>query len=421
MIWNAPALAGLAFCNQTSEKMGVAIAYHEQNHWRSIGWYIVKPGDCTIVIGGPLDQEYYWFSAHTQDMEWTSPEEANTGVFCTSTNPFNYIDSNRSDCEHHVFSRIDTGQAANFTQPLDELRTGPLEAAEACAGQVSDGLEAFTSCWMRSRSTVSQRRILDCTQNYQDKADIALCAADGVLPAQAYQAAKCVSDYDHGDDEAELVSCVAKGNVSPEAQRALDCALKSDDDLASYSFVTCVGSQYLTDDQTKILDCVSQNSDSYEDAALCVASSRLPPEASKALGCVLDNDDYLSMGVCAAGGDSLTPEQRTFASCAIETGGQPYAFAVCFGSQTTINELQKCLTQGIGGHGCFGDDNTAVKFVNDAWKDVTQGPGAKNDLFGADGWTATALGNAASDIRNGPGHNNEIVGGGGFLARTFHW
>jgi hypothetical protein len=50
--------------------------------------------------------------------------------------------------------------------------------------------------------------------------------------------------------------------------------------------------------------------------------------------------------------------------------------AGCVGTQLTATELQKCLTNGIGGNdGCFGENNTAVKFVTNAFNDITKSPG----------------------------------------------
>lgn len=113
------------------------------------------------------------------------------------------------------------------------------------------------------------------------------------------------------------------------------------------------------------------------------------------------------MGVCAAG-NSLTPEQQAFLECAIQTGGQPYAYAGCVGTRLTLNEIDKCFSQGIGGDGCFGDNNTIVNFHKNAWKDVTEGPGPSNDLVGEDGALVRTMRNAWSDITEGPGPNNEI-------------
>lgn len=111
-------------------------------------------------------------------------------------------------------------------------------------------------------------------------------------------------------------------------------------------------------------------------------------------------------------------EQEVFAGCAVSTGGQPYAFAGCVGSQLTKMELQKCFTHGIGGSGCFGQNNTVVKFVNNAWKDVTEGPGPSNDLLGRDGFIGRKLRDAEGDLRYGAGSSNDLVGRCGFMGRT---
>jgi hypothetical protein len=126
---------------------------------------------------------------------------------------------------------------------------------------------------------------------------------------------------------------------------------------------------------------------------------------------------YVQMGVCAAG-SNLTSEQQVYVQCAASTGGQPYAFAGCVGTQLTLNELQKCLDSGIGGRGCFGDNNAVVKLVKNAWKDVTEGTGPSNELLGRDGFVGRTLENARRDIEHGFGPTNDLFGGQGFAGRT---
>ena len=90
----------------------------------------------------------------------------------------------------------------------------------------------------------------------------------------------------------------------------------------------------------------------------------------------------------------------------------------CVGTTLTLNELQKCLTSGIGGSGCFGDNNTAVKFVTNAFKDVTEGPGPSNDLLGRDGWVGRTAQNIANDLTYGPGASNDLVGEDGWVCQN---
>ena len=88
------------------------------------------------------------------------------------------------------------------------------------------------------------------------------------------------------------------------------------------------------------------------------------------------------MGVCVAG-PRLTPEQRVFVRCAVSTSGEPWSMALCVGGQDTVNELTKCINVGFGSNGCFGPGNTVVQFVQNAWKDVTVGPGPGNEMVKA--------------------------------------
>ncbi len=180
----------------------------------------------------------------------------------------------------------------------------------------------------------------------------------------------------------------------------------------------CAAGTQMTPEQRRLYDCIAQNFNNYQAAGLCVAGTGLSQDQRRIANCVMQNrGSYVQMGVCAAGGN-LTPEQQVFVQCAASSGGQPYAFAGCVGTQLTLNELQKCLDQGIGGSGCFGDNNTAVRFVKNAWKDVTEGPGPSNDLLGRDGFVGRTLENARRDLEEGPGPTNDLFGGQGRVGRT---
>jgi hypothetical protein len=65
------------------------------------------------------------------------------------------------------------------------------------------------------------------------------------------------------------------------------------------------------------------------------------------LSCVTQNKgDIKSSAVCALVKD-LTPEQQIAISCAMSTGGQPYAFAACVGGQLFASEVSKCWEDGV--------------------------------------------------------------------------
>jgi hypothetical protein len=121
----------------------------------------------------------------------------------------------------------------------------------------------------------------------------------------------------------------------------------------------------------------------YVKAGLCAAATQLNNDQMRIVSCILNNEgNYLQMGVCAAG-NTLTPEQQVFVNCAITTGVASYAFAGCVGTQLTVNELNKCFSDGIGGKGCFGENNTIVKTITNSWHDVTHGPGPGNETVKA--------------------------------------
>jgi hypothetical protein len=89
----------------------------------------------------------------------------------------------------------------------------------------------------------------------------------------------------------------------------------------------------------------------------------LGADASKgqkiALECAA-NSDYTDMASCAGANlfnVNLNPEQEIAVQCIVSSGGQPYAAAGCMATRLTARELIKCLTDGYGGAGCFGDDN----------------------------------------------------------------
>jgi hypothetical protein len=270
---------------------------------------------------------------------------------------------------------------------------------------------------MRNMATEKQRAILDCWDKSGGTASFAICASKDNLGQKEYQIASCAGQYNSDRITSNFLKCIAGTQFNQSDQRLINCAL---DNRQNYSgTLACAALANLTPEQQRLYRCVSNNTNSYVAAGVCIAGDRLSPEQSRIASCVLNNSgSYAQMGVCAVG-NNLTPEQQAFASCAISTGGQPYAFAGCVGTQLTLNELQKCMTRGIGGSGCFGENNTAVKFVTNAFKDITEGPGPSNDLLGRDGWVGRTAQNIANDLTYGPGDSNDLVGRDGWVCRTF--
>jgi hypothetical protein len=228
----------------------------------------------------------------------------------------------------------------------------PTEAAENCASRGLNGdLNNFSSCWVTEMMTDEQREAANCV------------AANNGLGGAAF--------------------CLAGINLSPTGLQLARCAQQSGGNLQA--------------------------------AALCAGRQFLDPESQRLAGCVASNPTNFWGAAICAGGRDMTPEQQVFANCAVATGIQPYAMAGCVGGQLTTNELQKCLTIGIGGRGCFGDNNTITRAVRDAWKGISGGPnsvlnqpgeifGGPNSVFNNPG----QLAGGPNSVINNPG---QVLGG----------
>lgn len=410
---SSSAYAGLFACNNTAKEISVAVGWKENDAWMAKGWTNIPSRDCKALLLGRLTGRYYYYYAVSSDgrNEWTSQRGAK---FCTSRKAFRLVDSDA--CEGEIFRRLDVGNDEQHTFTFTE-QGDPLAAATRCASLRSDGMDAFAKCWMKGVATSKQRQMLDCVDKTKSKASLAICAAgaSGQVSGDTLRVATCAHNYSQQKRGDLFLSCIAKGNLNESQARAFDCAVKNETlaDAAS-----CAASGELNPEQRRIVGCVSRHRNNYVNAGLCAASGSLSPEQQRVAGCVLNSrGNYLQMGVCATGAD-LTPEQQVFANCAVTTGGQPYAFAGCVGTQLTLNELQKCMTEGIGGSGCFGENNTATKLVRNAWKDVTEGPGPSNDLLGQDGWVGRHMQNAVKDVTEGPGNTNDLVGKDGWVCQN---
>jgi uncharacterized membrane protein len=414
IVCTSVAHAGLFFCNNSGQEIAVAVGWREDGVWLSKGWYRIKSRECGAALLGVLkNQRYYYFAESIGgNLEWSGKGESNAGFFCTVQNRFFFRNDN-NNCKGSNFKNLWVGDAHQYTVTLNESQTDPAAAALNCRG--SANIDSFSKCWMRQVATDRQRRMLDCVQHTRSKASLALCVSKDSLSSDAYKVATCANTYSQNRRGDQFLECIASDSLSDDQAKAFQCAVNHKGD--NQAIFACMATSQLSPEQRRVIGCVANNT-GYIDAGLCAAGDNIKPEHRRIAGCVMSNKgNYMQMGVCAVG-SNLTPEQQVFAQCAVSTGGQPYAFAGCVGGQLTMNELQKCMTDGIGGGGCFGNNNTAVKFVRNAFKDVTEGPGPSNDLLGRDGFIGRKLNDVASDIQHGPGENNDIVGKKGFVCRT---
>ena len=270
-----------------------------------------------------------------------------------------------------------------------------------------------------------QAKMVDCiSRNGRDGLGAADCLAslnpafkDEICAAKAStaaQAAACLAPH-LGTDAAKIAICVAgkKDDVvtclagdRPEyraAQQAYNCIANGRD---ASSFVENCASDFIKDEKTRHgISCIAKAEGDRDQLAACAAESVLPPQLARYASCAATSDGATSFALCAAG-PLMNEEWRIAAECAVETGGNPVGWAGCTAGRLTLRELTKCLTGQIG-KDCFGPNNTIRKTLDDAFNDLTHGPGKNNEIVKAIDHIGEVTGGPNSVVNN-PG---QILGG----------
>jgi len=109
--------AGLEFCNNSDEKVSVAIGYNDGGVWTSEGWWVAEPDECIDVIKGDLTQRYYYILVDAADFDGVYDKSANTYNFCVANEAFTI--SGDEDCEARGyttrdFNEVDTGDNVRY-------------------------------------------------------------------------------------------------------------------------------------------------------------------------------------------------------------------------------------------------------------------------------------------------------------------
>lgn len=307
------------------------------------------------------------------------------------------------DCA--VSSRV-TSDFANCAAPSLGIDLPPLQKKIAgCAIQSGGDAVDFANCAgsdaLNGMIDEDQRAILQCASvSNADPVAFVGCASDRFLTQDKMEVLQCAIS---SADIASFTSCASPhiGIKLSDDQRLLArCASSSNGDMGAFG--TCAGSAFLGKTlgptESAVLSCATNSSGNVESFASCSAplilGTSLSREQKVALECAAQAQGNPDQFAACAGANmfnlQLNPEQQIAVQCVVSTGGQPYAAAGCIGSRLTARELTKCLTDGIGGRGCFGDNN---------------------DLVGKNGWLRRNLG----DIAGGPNsifHNPDQIWGG---------
>ena len=112
------AQADLTVCNRSDNARKLAIAYSDGTGWVSEGWWGLDPGECNLVLPGPLQQRFYYYTLSD------APDFPGEGyAFCVMSDAFTLPGAD-GDCaalgaEQRPFALADTGTtAASFTLDL---------------------------------------------------------------------------------------------------------------------------------------------------------------------------------------------------------------------------------------------------------------------------------------------------------------
>src|SRR5258708_238443 len=105
----------LSFCNQTPITIDTAVGQwrSDLNMWVADGWWIIRPGNCTVVVGGALQFRYYYSYAQQSGggRLWSGKVP-----FCSPLEKFSFPQQVNCPPDYiHNFSTIDTGESKQYT------------------------------------------------------------------------------------------------------------------------------------------------------------------------------------------------------------------------------------------------------------------------------------------------------------------
>ena len=119
--WSAgPAKADFRLCNNTGNRVGIAIGYKENEGWTTEGWWNISARSCETVLRGALVARFYYIYAVDYDRggEWSGQ-----AFMCTREKEFTIRGT--EDClargyDRTGFNEIDTGEQRSWTVQLTE-------------------------------------------------------------------------------------------------------------------------------------------------------------------------------------------------------------------------------------------------------------------------------------------------------------
>jgi uncharacterized membrane protein len=128
----ARAAADFRLCNNTSNRVGIAMGYKENEGWTTEGWWNLPARSCETVLRGSLVARFYYIYAVDYDRggEWSGQ-----AFMCTREKEFTI--KGTDDClargyDRTGFFEVDTGDQSSWTVQLtesaDQVPMQPLQS-----------------------------------------------------------------------------------------------------------------------------------------------------------------------------------------------------------------------------------------------------------------------------------------------------
>jgi hypothetical protein len=319
---------------------------------------------------------------------------------CASNKEVKQDYSNKRNCI--LNSTNDTNSLSCITDNLPENQKktvncllSPSGASNPtdCLDQISPNIKEVHTIYNCLNNEENDDIIIDCLSSHvnQDQEEILSClTANG--------------------DRIEQVQCLLPNNPAVSNVLKINKCLKvGSDGQRSVSSMLANCTDTILDEQSRqTLSCLveAKNSgNSRSKLVNCAASAALPQEYARIVGCASSSQGPTSFALCAVN-PYMNEEARIALECAAESGGEPVTFTSCTAGRLTINELTKCLNGQIG-KDCFGPNNSIVVALNNAFHDLTMGPGKNNEIISAIDKVKDLTGGPNSVINN----PSQILGG----------
>jgi len=127
-----PAKADFRLCNNTSNRVGIAVGYKENDGWTTEGWWNIAARSCETVLRGTLVARFYYIYAVDYDRggEWSGQ-----AFMCTREKEFTIRGT--ADClargyDRTGFFEVDTGDQPSWTVQLTESADQvPMQALQS--------------------------------------------------------------------------------------------------------------------------------------------------------------------------------------------------------------------------------------------------------------------------------------------------